>query len=96
MRRNLFYFISQKTLVSPEIYAAEAAKLGYHKSEEYFPLQKLADSNMYHTIPYDAGTDFYTIFEVKLGMDKITIDDGLLQIGFSERNSTFINIKGFR
>lgn len=48
------------------------------RPENYFPLQKLVSSKLYSTIPYDKDSDLYTIYEVKLGVDKISIDDGFL------------------
>lgn len=53
MKTNLFYFLSQNTIVSPEIYYTEAIKLGLENIENYFPLLKRVNSGLYQSLPYD-------------------------------------------
>ena len=74
----------------------QAANLGYSKSEDYFPIDTILDSAFYQPIPYDGDIDIHSFFEVELGIDKLVIDDSFLQIGVSERNTSFVNTKHFK
>lgn len=51
---------------------------------------------LYNIIPYDENSQFYTLYEVALGLDKLTIDDGFIQIGYSERSTEFVNVRNIR
>ena len=92
---NIFYVITQKTIVNKDQFEEHADDFFRDESNIYSPFEKDIQVTWYQAIP-PAPQGYIPVYAMFYGIDRLQMDDSMLFRGFFSRILNFVNLKSWR